>query len=230
MMTDLEFLAACRQGDIKDARKCLEEGADPNYKDDTGSTGLIEAARDGHLDITELLLDHNVEVNVQEDSGLYTAVMAAADFGHKDVVQLLIKKKADLSIKNANMETALMRASRNGHIEIVQMILKETNGNQINVQNKFNETALTRAAREGRKEVVGLLLDSGADVNIGSKGKEEGWSPLVWAYAMDHTDIFKMLGRKHCLYFSNILRFFLEFINSLLIFKIHISFLGREEN
>ena len=44
--------------------------------------------------------------------------------------------------------------------------------------------------------MVELLLDSGADVNIGSKGKEEGWSPLVWAYAMDHTDIFQMLGRE----------------------------------
>ena len=92
-----------------------------------------------------------------------------------------------------------MRASREGHIEIVQLILNETNGNQINIKNKFDETALTRAAREGRKEVVGLLLESGADVNIRSKGKEQGWSPLVWAYAMDHTDVLKMLGREHLL-------------------------------
>ena len=190
----MEFLAACRQGDTAEARDCLGRGANPNYKDDTGSTALIEAAREGHLGIAELLLEHKAEVNVQEDIGQYTAIMAAADFGNKDIVQLLIKNKADLSIKNVNKETALMRASRQGHIEIVQLILTETNGNHINIKNQFDETALTKAAREGRKEVVGLLLDSGADVNIRSKGKGQGWSPLVWAYAMDQTDIFKMLG------------------------------------
>ena len=146
-----EFLASCRQGDIADARDCLGRGADPNYRDDNGSTALIEVAREGHLDIAELLLEHKAEVNVQEDIGQYTALMAAADFGNKDIVQLLIKNKADLSIKNVNEETALMRASRQGHIEIVQLILNETNGNQINLKNKYDETALTKAAREGRK-------------------------------------------------------------------------------
>ena len=193
----MEFLAACRQGDIEDARECLVRGANPNYRDETGSTALIEAAREGHLDIMELLLEHDVDVNVQEDIGQYTAIMAAADFGNKQIVQLLIENKADLSMKNVNEETALMRASRQGHTEIVQLILKETNGNQINMKNKHDETSLTKAAREGRKDVVRLLLDSGAHVNIKSKGKEEGWSPLVWAYAMDHTDIFKMLGRQN---------------------------------
>lgn len=65
--------------------------------------------------------------------------------------------------------------------------------------------------------MVELLLDSGADLSIRSQGEEEGWSPLVWAYAMDHTDIFKMLG--------------MSFIskNILTFNKIRLSFLDREQ-
>ncbi len=108
---DKELLEAAEYGDAKKVKTLLEAGgADPNTKDEYGSTPLHWAALKGHLDVVELLLKHGADPNVKDEDGS-TPLHDAAWNGHADVVELLLKHGADPNTKNEYGKTPLHRAA-----------------------------------------------------------------------------------------------------------------------
>jgi hypothetical protein len=62
-----------------------------NVQDNNGCTALSSAAKDGHKDIIELLLQHpDININIQDNDG-WTALTRAVDGGHADTVRLLLE-------------------------------------------------------------------------------------------------------------------------------------------
>jgi hypothetical protein len=67
-----------------------------NVKDDEyGSTPLHWAARNGHIEITHLLLQNGADVNVK-DRWDRTPLHCSAIYGHIDILHLLVENGADL--------------------------------------------------------------------------------------------------------------------------------------
>ena len=64
------------------------------------STPLHEAAREGHKDVVQMLLDEGADLNV-EDKGGYTPFYMAFEHDHKDVEQLLLEKGAKPHLVNS---------------------------------------------------------------------------------------------------------------------------------
>ena len=64
-----------------------------NARDDYGDTALMLAARYGHKEIAQALLDKGANPDAQ-DKGGYTALMLAAHKGHKEIAGLLEKATA----------------------------------------------------------------------------------------------------------------------------------------
>ena len=62
----------------------------PNVK----TTPLIVAAKKGHQDVVQLLLDHGTEID-NADKSRWTPLSHAANSGHRVVVKLLLKRGAD---------------------------------------------------------------------------------------------------------------------------------------
>ncbi|KAG8431306.1 hypothetical protein GDO86_019088 [Hymenochirus boettgeri] len=87
------------KGDIEGVKHLLNEGANPNVKDNAGWTPLHEACNLGHTKVVEYLLNHHALVNTtgyQNDTPLHDAVKN----GHKAIVQLLLTHGASQNAVN----------------------------------------------------------------------------------------------------------------------------------
>ena len=76
-----EIVTAAEIGLIEDVRKLLDAGVDPNLRNESGWTALMQASMNGHTDIVKLLISEGADVTVKGDAG-WEALMLAAQFGH----------------------------------------------------------------------------------------------------------------------------------------------------
>lgn len=176
----------------------LNSGANVNAVSHTGSgvTPLHDTAYNGHVDVAELLIDHNAKVDAK-DRHNYTPLMFASANGKSEIVKLLLQHKADLYLQNNNGETALHCAADNGHLNVVSVLLgaAEDKAKYINTQSNSLGTALHIIAYKAKinnehKKVIKLLLDNGADLYVRSK---QGKDPIDIAIKRGNTEFIKSL-------------------------------------
>ena len=79
------------------------------YEKDKGSGALLEAARNGRLDLVQAQVESGVNLNATDEDG-NTPLMLAAEMGHLEVVSVLLDSGADINARNKHGATALSRA------------------------------------------------------------------------------------------------------------------------
>ena len=174
---------------------------------------MHNAARYGHKEIAELLIDKGADVNAKTESGRNPLHSAAME-GHKEIAELLITKGADVNAKDEDGRTPLDLANKTetadllrkhggkhgtiegaasgGDIEAVKEFL--ATGTDVNAKNFAGWTPLNFAASGGHKEIVELLITAGADVNAKD---EDGDTPLDNAkYKPETADLLRKHGGK----------------------------------
>ena len=150
---------------------------------------LIDACKNGHIDLVKKMLRYGVDVNVNDKYGntpLYWASMC----GYTEVVKLLLAHGADVNVKDNDGSTPLYWASSRGHTEIVKLLLAHGADVNVNVNDKYGNTPLFCASYEGHAEIVKLLLEHGADVNVKNN---YGSTSLHWASSNGHTEMVNLL-------------------------------------
>ncbi|XP_040003756.1 BRCA1-associated RING domain protein 1 isoform X2 [Xiphias gladius] len=94
----LLHLAAIK-GDVEAVKELLDQGADPNLKDNAGWTPLHEACNLGHKAVVEVLVSKGALLNTpgyENDSPLHDAVRN----GHPAIVKLLLQLGASRNVLN----------------------------------------------------------------------------------------------------------------------------------
>ncbi|XP_041807042.1 BRCA1-associated RING domain protein 1 isoform X2 [Chelmon rostratus] len=94
----LLHLAAIK-GDVEAVKEMLDQGADPNLKDNAGWTPLHEACNLGHLAVVEVLASRGALLNTpgyENDSPLHDAVRN----GHPAIVKVLLQLGASQNVLN----------------------------------------------------------------------------------------------------------------------------------
>jgi len=184
------LMQAVLYGDLNSVRFLLDNGADPNIRNDAGATALMWAVDD--LEKTRLLLDHGAEVNARSDDSRTPLLIAAGQPGCNAVVKLLLDRGANVAVKspvNVGYATPLAEAARFGDAALLQMLIDHgadaknagkpalTNANRAKCAKcleMFTEhadrSALTSSAMllsppRADGLAVKLLVDRGADPN-----------------------------------------------------------------
>lgn len=124
-----ELIHAAGTGDLQRVFSLLYcEEADPNTKNASGITPLLQATLDTqeNLGIIELLIDRGADVNTTTPDGL-TALIVASIKGYKNIVATLIKAGADIHKKDIFGYTAAALAARLGHTDIEAILNSKHN-------------------------------------------------------------------------------------------------------
>ncbi|KAI4262232.1 MAG: hypothetical protein L6R42_002586 [Xanthoria sp. 1 TBL-2021] len=127
-----------------------------NVLNHEGETPLHQAAKNGHADVVQVMLEHSKEswlllATTPVSSHKQTALHLAAANGHLPVVRLL---RGYGSLADGNGEKPLVLAARGNHVSVVEALVEEEN----QAYNAVN-SALDHAIRRGHYEIVQILLD-----------------------------------------------------------------------
>ena len=154
------LLYACRYGNITIVRMLLERGADRSLISSVYGSSLEVAARHGHTDIVELLLDWDAADSrpIPRDS-LNTALREAAIHGNVSTARRLIAAGVDPSA----LDLAMYEANKYDRPELGQLLLDS--GLDVNAMDSSGGYALLHACSHHSTGMVQLLLARGADPN-----------------------------------------------------------------
>lgn len=195
------FVAAA-DGDLAQLRQLLRAGEDANSMLEDGTTALMKAAEQDHIDIASELIKCGANVNHRRDDGI-SAFLMACFFGHEEIVKTLAKQGADVNARyeigssqgTTGNQTSLTVAAQKGNPSLCKLLVKL--GSDVNVVSDVGYTPLMWALVNGASEEVALfLLKSGAnpDPEVESKVHfSSSTTPLILAATNGMTTIVEAL-------------------------------------
>ncbi len=137
----------------------LESGARLDL--DQNRSALHNAAKMGHFDVVQLLLDHKADINHRDDTG--TALYLAVKHGQFEMARYLIANGADVNAANVDGRTPIIAATAQGNLMFVKELVKI--GADVRCF-KHDHNALFQAAKSGHIDLIHYFItELGLSVN-----------------------------------------------------------------
>jgi ankyrin repeat protein len=163
---DVQLREAVLAGEVEEARRLLDEGANPNTPTDTRESAFLHASSELGPDPTmlELLLENEADVDAR-DVNNSTALIRAAQRGYPELVGPLIEAESDLDHVNDLNFTALLATVIFGdgtepYLETVRLLVDA--GADVTIPDVHGQTARMHAELSGQTEVAKLLREAEA--------------------------------------------------------------------
>ena len=187
-------------GDTELARLMLDQGIDPSIEL-SGLTALHIAARDGNVDLVQLLIDRGADINLGPDPE-QAQLAAVAGHGSPQMIELVMGRELEPGevAQTMNLRTPLNLAVENGHVDVARTLIES--GADVNMGGAWY-SPLHTAVLSGDVAMIELMLESNARVNtsirIHDRPSFAGFRyvrPLELARLIERDDIVDLL-RSH---------------------------------
>lgn len=187
--TGVRICDLARGGDLEGVQEVVSNNQGSiNAATDQGWSALHFAARYGHGEVADYLLEKGTQVNARSEKDGKTPLWLAAKGGNTGIIRKLLEKGASPHIADQEGRTPLHMAAANGDEESVRLLLEK--GAPINARDDKGETSLHYAARHGYKTVTAILLKKGANVDAEN---DEGHTPLELPELKPHKKVRELL-------------------------------------
>ncbi len=181
-LTDSSLLfEACEKGFTERVKVLLQHSINVNAANEKHLTPLIIAAKNGHIDIVQLLLDKGADSSLT-DGGTWTALEWAK---YPKIANFILASRL-----KSDLAGTFVRTAGHGLTQKIQALLDT--GIDINVRDNNNITALIAAAQNGHADAVNVLLNNGADVSLTDGGT---WRAFEWAIINRHQAVVDLLSK-----------------------------------
>lgn len=160
----------------------IANGGNVNAGDENGAFPLAVAAREGHMEIIDLLLGAGANPNLESPDRGQTALKLAAKKGRNSVILTLLEAGADINFRGGKYRydlsesPALFFATSKGHVNTVKLLLEQ--GADPYIENRYGITAIAAAAQEGHIDVINAFVEAGMPLDYVSS---TGITPLMAA-------------------------------------------------
>jgi ankyrin repeat protein len=120
---DDQLVDAAFLSDVDEVRLLLQQGADPDARDEEYQTPLLYAASDRNRDLVRVLLEAGADPNLRDQDG-WAALDVAVYRRTLDIVWLLVHFGADVNARDDMGRSVLLRAvlAANGSTEILDLL------------------------------------------------------------------------------------------------------------
>ena len=174
------FIDACRRDNLDFVKYMLERGTDARCREigacsfDTGRTALHIAAREGHVKLAKLLIEHGACVN-DVYSGNRTPLHEAAFEGDAHMTKLFLQFGASVNVRDELHYQPIHLACIKGSYYVVKVLLEA--GAEIHSGGYDSFQPIHLAARDGNNPLlINLLVANGADIK--ARTVMEQYTPL----------------------------------------------------
>jgi ankyrin repeat protein len=161
------------------ATELLDAGASVDARDRFGARPLSHAARNGHLQMVDLLLAHGTPINARNLAGA-TALYFAAERGRVEVARRLIERGADVNLTGRSGISPIAAAAYAGSDAIVEVLL--AHGADERAADETGKAPIVYAAARAKLDIVKRLLARNIDVNA---RYANDLTLLMWAAGAD---------------------------------------------
>ncbi|MHA1538829.1 MAG: ankyrin repeat domain-containing protein [Alphaproteobacteria bacterium] len=149
-----EIVRAAGVGETTAVRNALLRGVNPNTRSVRGVTGLIAAAKGGHVDVAKAFIQFKARLNAKDPQG-NTALHWAARMDRTLFAEIILRAGADANAIDKFGTTPLMQAAKNGYVETVGVLLR--GGAKTDATDYSGRTAADFARTVRRMDIVRLL-------------------------------------------------------------------------
>ena len=181
MSKESEFIKACKEQHFTRAKELLQQGCNPNFKeDDTQATPLHYASQHGDLSFVKTLIEtHKCDVEAK-DKTKQTPLHYAAQNGCKDVSQYLIERNCNPEPIDENGDSPLHKACREGHNDLASLLSKKCDRQ---LKNKEGYTPVQLATnreinilfRQHSEKIFAEAAMSGESASTGASTSSSEW-------------------------------------------------------
>ena len=153
-----------------------------------GKTPLILAAENGHIDVCDYLITHQMANLKARDNNCNSALIHASWNNQIEVTKLIVNHSGNIRLQGASHAAYL--AAQNGHLEVLKVLVEKDEA-VVELTWELGQTPLIVASTHGRFDVCKYLITrKRTDVN---KRDRFGYSALDIAVRRKYSDIVNIL-------------------------------------